>query len=279
MSARLAEGHLSHEVYGTLPLRSKRNSATIKVKYDMAGGIVDPLLCYVHQVYRCKCIKSACIKNADASTPDQRRFNRVSSCAQVQAEDCPSCVLTLSKETGRIMPKNKVLVLIDGSQFARQIFPQITRHLPPEYNELTLLCVEEEPHGHVGTPARPASPESKVMAYERRADLIEARHPIYASQEWESAAAATVRNMQEDVHLLRLAGYDVKPEVRFDRNPTDAIMRFIDTHHVDMIAMTTHGRAGLNRLMFGSMAQYLMSHVDIPIMIVRPRQETYDRED
>jgi nucleotide-binding universal stress UspA family protein len=177
------------------------------------------------------------------------------------------------------MMKNHVLVLTDGSDFARQIFPHITRYLPPEYNDLILLRVDEEPHGHIGAPARPASGESKVMMYERRADFIEAQHPIYASQEWASANAALERSMQEDAHLLRLAGYDVTIDTRFDHRVAEAIARYVETHDVDLIAMTTHGRTGFTRMMFGSVAQHLMSHVDIPIMILRTKTGSPAREE
>ena len=171
------------------------------------------------------------------------------------------------------MTKNRVLVLIDGSDFARQIFPHLSRYLPPEYNDLILLRVEGEPHGHIGTPARPASSDSKVMVYERRADLVEAQYPIYASQEWESSTAAAAQSMREDVHLLELAGYTVTTEVRFDSHPAEAIARYVQNHDINMIAMTTHGRTGLTRLVFGSVAQYLMTHLDVPIMIVRPNDK------
>jgi nucleotide-binding universal stress UspA family protein len=36
----------------------------------------------------------------------------------------------------------------------------------------------------------------------------------------------------------------------------------------DLIAMTTHGRSGLGRLLFGSVAEAVMRHAEIPVLLV-----------
>ncbi len=138
---------------------------------------------------------------------------------------------------------------------------------------MILLRVEDPAEGHVGTPPKPAATDSTITMYDRRMDLIEAKHPIYASQEWESSEADVLRAMQEDVHLLEMAGYEVTPVVRLNKSPATAILRYIENHDVDMVAMTTHGRTGLNRMIFGSVAQKLAQHLQIPMMIVRPVAE------
>ena len=171
------------------------------------------------------------------------------------------------------MNKNRVLIPVDGSEFARQIFAHVIRYLPAAENELVLLYVIDPREGHVGHPPVPAAPDSDVVMYESRRDLIEAKHPIYASQEWESIEAEGQFAMKSDLHLLEMAGYTVLPVVRTDKEPAAAILRYIETHQIDLIAMTTHGRTGLNRMLFGSVAQYLAQHLQIPMMILRPVSE------
>jgi nucleotide-binding universal stress UspA family protein len=39
--------------------------------------------------------------------------------------------------------------------------------------------------------------------------------------------------------------------------------------HADLIAMTTHGRSGLRRLMFGSVAEAVLHHSDVPVFLLR----------
>jgi nucleotide-binding universal stress UspA family protein len=38
---------------------------------------------------------------------------------------------------------------------------------------------------------------------------------------------------------------------------------------VDLIAMTTHGRTGLRRLAFGSVAEQVLRHAPVPVFLVR----------
>jgi nucleotide-binding universal stress UspA family protein len=171
------------------------------------------------------------------------------------------------------MKKNRVLLPVDGSEFARQIYPHVIRYLPADENELILLEVAPPKAGHVGHPGKPVAADSDVVAFERRSDYVETIHPIYASQEWESAVADARQSLEKDVHLLEMAGYTVTSVVRMDRSPGTAILNYIETHDIDLLAMTTHGRAGLGRMLFGSVAQYLAQHLQIPMMIVRPTAE------
>lgn len=39
----------------------------------------------------------------------------------------------------------------------------------------------------------------------------------------------------------------------------------------DLIAMTSHGRHGLRRLILGSVAEAVLAHTDVPVLVTRPR--------
>ena len=171
------------------------------------------------------------------------------------------------------MNKHKVLIPIDGRDFSRQIVPCVRRFLPVEQNELILLRVGDEVHGMVGMPAKPVAWDVSTSMYSSERDLVASKHPIYASQEWESAVADVRHSMDSDVHLLEMAGYAVTSVVRIDKSPGTAILRYIETHDVDLVAMTTHGRTGVGRMLFGNVAQTLAQHLQIPMMIVRPTAE------
>jgi nucleotide-binding universal stress UspA family protein len=165
--------------------------------------------------------------------------------------------------------KHRILVPNDGSQFCRQIYPQIAKFIPPEETELILLRVGHQPEGLVGAPPRPAAISVSVPMYDTSRDAEYAAHPIFASQEYESAEAEIKRSMIEDAHELEDAGYHVKVVVRFgDRG--NEIIRYVEHNPVDMIAMTTHWRTGIQKLIFGSVAQQIAGHVNVPIMMIRP---------
>ena len=168
------------------------------------------------------------------------------------------------------MSKHKVLIPVDGSEFSCQVFDCIREYLPAEQNELTLIRVAEAPSGRVGRPTRPAAPDSKVAMYESRGDVIETQHPIYASQERDSKAYNLQRELQSDVQELEKDGYKVNTVIRFNGHPGKAILNYINSTDVDMIAMTTHGRSGIERLLHRSTAEYLSHHLTLPIMMMRP---------
>lgn len=170
------------------------------------------------------------------------------------------------------MTKHRVLVPNDGSRFSRRIFPQIMKFLPPDENELVLLRVGDHPEGLVGAPPRPAAMDVSLTMYATSEDAQRAAHPIYASQERDSAEAEIKRNLLEDAHALKDAGYDVSVEVRFG-DKGEEIIRYVENHPVDMIAMTTHWRRGLQKLFHGSVAQEVAGHVTVPVFMMRPENE------
>lgn len=48
----------------------------------------------------------------------------------------------------------------------------------------------------------------------------------------------------------------------------EAINTIAEQHKADLIVMGTHGRTGLNHLLVGSVAEYVIRHSSIPVMVV-----------
>ncbi|MBK8051231.1 MAG: universal stress protein [Anaerolineales bacterium] len=107
--------------------------------------------------------------------------------------------------------------------------------------------------------------------YESGREVDRAVHPIYASQERDSAEAELRRLMLREASELHAAGYAVTVEVRFGGRGEE-IVKYVQNHPVDLIAMTTHWRSGFQKLIFGSVAQYVARHVSTPIFLVHPDQ-------
>lgn len=170
------------------------------------------------------------------------------------------------------MSKQRVLVPNDGSAFCRQIYPHLMKFLQPDDYLLILLHVGHPPGGHVGLPPRPAGFDAGMTTYDSHQDAEYATHPIYASQELESAVGAVKTALADDIRTLRDAGYEVNVEVRFG-DASEEIINYLNHHPVDLIAMTTHWRTGIQKLIFGSVAQDIAGHVSIPILMVKPETE------
>lgn len=145
------------------------------------------------------------------------------------------------------MVTNRVLIPVDGSSFSLQVLPYVTRFLSPEENELILLYVAPTPN----------------------AVFVGGEVFIYADQEAASVEAEFRTTIQPHVLRLRKAGYTVTPVVRFG-DPLSEIERFIAQEQIDLLAMTTHGRTGLSRVLLGSVAQHMVSEVDTPVLLYHP---------
>lgn len=171
------------------------------------------------------------------------------------------------------MEKRKVLVPVDGSEFCRQIFPVLSTFLDPTTNELILLRVGEPVEGITGAPPRPASMDAMVMSYDSVSDIERAAHPIYASQQRHSAAAELEAEMRRDAQPLEAAGFSLQFDLRFG-SPGEEIVSYVTTQTVDLIAMTTHWRTGINRLLFGNTVQYLVPRVRVPLLMLRPEDSS-----
>ncbi len=53
-------------------------------------------------------------------------------------------------------------------------------------------------------------------------------------------------------------------------NPAEEILKYAKKNHVDLIVMTTHGRSGISRWVFGSTADRILRHSPVPVLIIAP---------
>jgi len=51
--------------------------------------------------------------------------------------------------------------------------------------------------------------------------------------------------------------------------PVEEILELADDRHVEMIVMATHGRTGLPRVLFGSVAEGVLRHAPCPVVTLR----------
>ncbi|MGH8789964.1 MAG: universal stress protein [Cupriavidus necator] len=52
-------------------------------------------------------------------------------------------------------------------------------------------------------------------------------------------------------------------------HPYEAIIRVVEERNCDLIVMASHGRAGLQGLLLGSETQKVLTHCNIPVLVVR----------
>lgn len=150
------------------------------------------------------------------------------------------------------MTQNKVLILLDGSEFRERILPYVLRFLIPEHNKLILFRVAEEP---------------QTMLYLEGSMFNE----VFTEQEREMVSEQLREEMKDTKQMLEEVGYSVHREVRFGGVALE-IKRFIEQEGIDLVAMTTHGRTGFSKLLYGSIAEHLLHNLTIPILVLRPKK-------
>jgi nucleotide-binding universal stress UspA family protein len=68
---------------------------------------------------------------------------------------------------------------------------------------------------------------------------------------------------------LRGAGVEAEIHVYYDQ-PAPAILDAARRHEVDLIVMSTHGRSGLGRVVYGSVADEILRHAEVPVLLIPP---------
>lgn len=165
----------------------------------------------------------------------------------------------------------RILVPLDGSELAEAVLPYveaICQRCDPA--EVILLQVVRPPKGRSGTIYRPIdSGLSVTWSPESAVDADRAQHPIFRDQEMASVKAEVERELSRAIEHFCSCGYTTRVAVAFGR-AAEQIVDFAEREKVDLIAMSTHGRSGLTRWVFGSVTEKVLRATRIPILLVRP---------
>lgn len=78
---------------------------------------------------------------------------------------------------------------------------------------------------------------------------------------------------------LRSQGIKVRGHILHGRNPAYNIIKYVSNENADLVVMSTHGRTGLARFVFGSVAHKVMQGLSIPVLLVRPDKPEEDMVD
>lgn len=147
----------------------------------------------------------------------------------------------------------RALVALDGSPVAETVMPFILEIAGPLDMEVVLLRVIQ-PHPPVVIEASRHVEVEDVEA--RQTDAVEYLAPLAAE--------------------LRGKAVRVTTQVRRG-DPTEEILAGAREVGADLIAMSTHGRGGLGRIIFGSVAQAVLRHAEVPVFLLRATEAEVQR--
>lgn len=80
------------------------------------------------------------------------------------------------------------------------------------------------------------------------------------------------RELPQVVHCEELRGLEVE-EVITHGDAAAEIVRVAAERAVDLIVISSHGRTGLGRMIFGSTAEAVVRHARCPVLVVKPPVE------
>lgn len=145
----------------------------------------------------------------------------------------------------------RVVIPLDGSELAQGVLPYVAEVIRDRRSQVYLLSVAPLVRGVLPTVAD-ARPSSAAISLERRR----------VEHEWVEYLRTVARQWESDAA-------DVQVSVCFGR-PADEILAFADKVDADLVAMSAHGRSGLSRWVFGSVADRVLRGSVYPVLLVRP---------
>lgn len=160
-------------------------------------------------------------------------------------------VLVVKPSTSYLNPQvnkaiKRIVVPLDGSKLAEQILPRALTLAKLEDSEITLLSV--------------LVPQS----YSQK-EIVDPSLPW-----WDKDISIAQDYLFRTAGKLRRNGLAVMTDIVIGENVASAIGDFASRERADLIAIATHGRGGLARLLRGSVADAIMHSARISMLVFKP---------
>jgi nucleotide-binding universal stress UspA family protein len=140
----------------------------------------------------------------------------------------------------------RIVVPLDGSQWSETVLPYVAQIAGSFKSDVTLI----------GAIHNPATWVDFLMQIDTGREVDLARS--YLEHQREELAN---RGIDGETSIALVHG-----------EPAQAILDYAKVDHSDLVAMTTHGRSGVTRWAWGSVADKVLHSTDLPLLLVRPRE-------
>jgi nucleotide-binding universal stress UspA family protein len=146
-----------------------------------------------------------------------------------------------------------ILVPLDGSMLGEQALKYARQVVSPE-SQITLITAVE-------------LPEIPLYGF----DLVGASTSPSYQATLEEILEQAKAYLQKTCEELQAEGFQVKYVVQFGE-PASVIVDTAVQLHVDAIVMSTHGRSGISRWIFGSVTNKVLGSAECPVLVVPSEQ-------
>ncbi|MCA9948694.1 MAG: universal stress protein [Anaerolineales bacterium] len=146
-----------------------------------------------------------------------------------------------------------ILVPLDGSYFAETALPYALALATKFDSKLTIARVAQGTQAIVPSNDDPMYPDTAVFISQLGDDLDK------EAQEY----------LQSQCNSLRQQGYKTQMCLLHGSDIAMSLLEVVKTHAIDVVVMCTHGRGGIKRWIFGSVAEKVLRQTSCPILLIR----------
>lgn len=155
---------------------------------------------------------------------------------------------------------SKILVPLDGSRFAEQALPHALNIAAAGSVEIHLLSIAPQ--------------------LDDQAHSVVDMYPVYVYRDYMVNHASESNRIKQGLqdyldqvtHRISVAGHAVVSAVRFGQ-PADEIISYASENGCELIIMSTHGRSGIGRWVYGSVADKVLRGSATPVLLVRVQEQ------
>ncbi|MBI2864814.1 MAG: universal stress protein [Chloroflexi bacterium] len=143
---------------------------------------------------------------------------------------------------------SKLLVPLDGSSTAEVVLPHVELLAHAFDSEVILFRAIAHPQGVTDDMGR------QIISVDAAIDSALAQANTYLGEVAERLRAKGVKWISQEVQI---------------GSPAELIIDYAKDAGVRIIAMATHGRSGISRWVYGSVAERVLRHATTPVLLVR----------
>ena len=159
----------------------------------------------------------------------------------------------------RVNSPERLIVPVDGSEVAEEVLPHVAYlasalQIPVDLVQVTISETEYYQAMSMGLRVLPPT----LPSFQTFSDRVEGEARAYV---------ADVR-----ARLTQLGVSDVEERL-VQGSPAESICDLVTAHPNSLVAMTTHGRSGVGRMILGSVAERVVRQSGGPVLLVRASQE------
>ncbi len=149
-------------------------------------------------------------------------------------------------------PFHTILVPLDGTPLAEQALPPAVELAKAEHAKLVLL---------------------KVLAVQDETEVYIV-HEVGREEAEDYDYVLGNTDLEDYRYLEEVSARYIPADIAYTSiacagMPAQDIVTTLDNHHCDLVVMATHARAGLHRIIDGSVAEQVISTTNVPVMLLR----------